>query len=363
METSLYNIHIQAEKCLRFRGAACSRCIDACPVEALSFDSTIVLSKEKCLQCGMCLHSCHTGVFSAKDEWDFLIKSVSGFLSKTSLELICGFHPEPETGISGCENAVKTANCLAALSPSLYIALQAIGMERIFLRLDACAECPAGLQKAKPAIQTIAASHAAILRLVESPLAEMVRRPVQTYKDTAISRRGLFRSLVGQGGEHPFGCQAASSERTRLLRSLEIFFQSNEKDGKSIEGLPFFEMSLTDNCNACMACARCCPSGAIKASITNKNLFKLEFAPGLCLDCKLCVAACRLDAILRTPLKTLANVEASLHRVILEDEVQTCSRCKTPFRAEEKDQTLCPACAFRRDNPFGAIGITKTKGR
>ena len=347
---------------MRFRGAACTRCIDACPVDALSFQFTIIRSPEACRQCGLCLHICPTSAFSAKDEWHSLVNMVSTFPSGQSLELICGFHPKPEPGLPECDTTVKTANCLAALGPSLYITLRGRGIKHIALRLDACAQCPAGLQNALPHIKAIS-TISSIVEPTESLAAETVQREVHTYRDTTFSRRGLFRSLLGKNNDYADGNPPTTSERGRLVHSFETLLKKETPIGEPLDRLPFFQVSIKDSCNACMACARSCPSGAIRVSITGGNHFILEFAPGLCLDCGLCVASCRMESIVREPLKTLSQFQELNFRTILEDDVSTCRRCQTSFRSNDPGQTLCPPCSFRRQNPFGAIGPSPLKGR
>ncbi|MFH0886912.1 MAG: 4Fe-4S binding protein, partial [bacterium] len=58
-------------------------------------------------------------------------------------------------------------------------------------------------------------------------------------------------------------------------------------------------------CNACMACARICPSGAITIAVgqgEDKKRFPQEFQINdtLCMFCGLCVEACNFDAIENT---------------------------------------------------------------
>jgi ferredoxin len=291
-----------------------------------------------------------------------LVNMVSTFPTGQSLELICGFHPNPESGLPGSRNTVRTANCLAALGPSLYIALQGRGVKHISLRLDACAQCPEGLQYALPQIKAIT-TISPIVEPIEEPPAETIQREVHTYRGTAFSRRGLFRSLLGRNSDSADGNPPVTSERGRLVHSLETLLKEGESIGELLDRLPFFQASLKDTCNACMACARSCPSGAIRASISSGNRFKLEFAPGLCLDCKLCVSSCRMESIVREPLRTLSQFQELNFRTILEEDVSTCQRCKTPFRSNDPHQILCPPCTFRRRNPFGAIGSSHLKGR
>lgn len=361
MNTTLYKIQVQAEKCLQFRGASCDRCIAGCPTQALSFKGTIILSHEQCRNCGLCLHQCPSQVFTGHDEWNTLVAMVDGFSNKQSVELVCASHPEPNRGMPDCTHTVQTATCLAALGPSLFLALQAQGVEKIALRLDACRMCPVGLHEAMDQIISNATSSSITHIIQESP-PDSLERTVHTSQRSTMSRRHLFRSLLGKVEANPKEECPSSPERTRLLHSLELLMKGEGHDGVLSQTALFLQTSIRDTCTACMACARSCSSGALRASLEKGKYFTLEFAPGLCYDCKLCISACRQDAIIRTPLAPLSSFEELNFSTLLQDEVKTCTRCKTHFRTGVKGSELCLACAFRRQNPFGAIGSLKKQG-
>lgn len=39
-------------------GGACVGCVEACPVQAIKRDKTVVIDAEKCIDCGACIASC-----------------------------------------------------------------------------------------------------------------------------------------------------------------------------------------------------------------------------------------------------------------------------------------------------------------
>lgn len=361
MNTTLYKIQVQAEKCLRFRGASCDRCIAGCPTQALSFKGTIILSQDQCRHCGLCLHQCPSQVFTSHDEWNALVAITDSFSNKQSVELKCASHPEPNMGMPDCAHTVQTATCLAALGPSLFLALQARGVEKIVLRLDACRTCPVGLHEAKAQIISNATS-SSITHIIDESPSDSLERIVHTSRKSTMSRRRLFGSLVGKVEVNPKEEYSSATERTRFLHSLEQLMKGDRYDGTLSQTALFFQASIRNTCTACMACARSCSSGALRASLEKGKYFTLEFAPGLCYDCNLCISACRQDAIIRTPLSSLSSFEELNFSTLLQDEVKTCTRCKTHFRTGETGSELCPACAFRRQNPFGAIGSPKSQG-
>jgi Fe-S-cluster-containing hydrogenase component 2 len=108
---------------------------------AIQTGKPLRLETDLCASCLTCLPLCPTGAFSANDAVPDLLNCAAHVESR-SLELICQMHPRADTGIAVEAVGVRLRGCLARLGSGTYLALAAVGVEHIAVRLDACAECP-----------------------------------------------------------------------------------------------------------------------------------------------------------------------------------------------------------------------------
>src|SRR5690606_8485937 len=96
-----------------------------------------------------------------------------------AVALLCAAHPPIDRGLRTVDAAIVTEDCLAALGPSAYAALAALGITQIDVYLDACADCPLApacasiartLDKARAALRPwLAANQLATITDVSEP--------------------------------------------------------------------------------------------------------------------------------------------------------------------------------------------------
>ena len=361
-------IRLHADRCVhaRDKSATCDACVRACPVNALHLNGAITLDTEACKVCGACLHVCPTGAFDGEDGISDLLKCVARLEPARVIELACAQHPAPEKGTPDVEAVVRTTGCLAALGPSAYIGLMAMGLQRVSVRLDACAECPIGPARTSIMTTLIEARRLLALygladRVVEIPaVSARKNRPVYTAKNPPLSRRGLFRMFAAEGprqiarvltdnaDQSPI--KSPSFERRRLINALRHLPAAN--DSIALDALPFAHITVNDRCTACGVCARSCPTGALKLITGDDSTYQLSFTSAACIACEACVQLCEPAAIERTAA-TLGEVLSSEAVELRSGMLRSCTKCGVKFAAEP-DHELCPVCEFRRKNPFGS---------
>ena len=107
-----------------------------------------------------------------------------------------------------------------------------------------------------------------------------------------------------------------------------------------------------DGCTAQGQCVQACPQGALQLTHAG-TASTLHVDVSLCDGCRRCIEFCDQRAL---------TVEAPAPwSALLDDEptplatvaTRTCERCRVAFHPEA-DETLCPVCAMRRENPFGS---------
>jgi len=199
-------IRLEADRCLhtRDKSATCDACTRVCPTQAVRLNGSIALNAEACVACGACLPACPTSVFDGKDGVADLLKCVDRVGPGRAIELVCEQHPAPGKGATDADAVVRTAGCLAALGPSAYLSMVALGVQRVCVRLDACSGWPIG--RAKVSISAALAQTRQWLglysltdRIVELHVVDNRKdRRALEAKSTTISRRSLFRLFAAE---------------------------------------------------------------------------------------------------------------------------------------------------------------------
>ncbi len=140
-------ITANAKRCVHAKNKAnnCEICVRDCPVAAITLeDHQIAVDTTLCVQCGLCLHTCPTGVFEGVDGVDKLLDCVKPLPPGRVIEIACPHHPQADTRLTQSQTKIIATRCLAAYGVSTYASLMASGVKKVILRLDACAQCPIG---------------------------------------------------------------------------------------------------------------------------------------------------------------------------------------------------------------------------
>jgi ferredoxin len=336
--------------------ADCDRCVTACPTHAFDLsDGQLTLSADRCVRCGCCVHACPTGAIVGQTESEKLLKRVAQYTDGSHIELACAYRDTPQTMVDPDAAIFIAPRCLAALSVSSYVELANQGITQVILRTDACIHCPIGQlveqihETALAARQLTAAHPTMLIHVIDDLPADA--GPARFIHDTnrrTMSRRGLFQMFthVTEEQETPSPVPEYASniplERQRLLAALDA------RPGAPPAWAP--SLTVEGQCSACEVCARICPTDALVMEM-GRTQFQLKVNPAYCTGCGLCTAACP-EGVLHFDSELIAAVpgEASL-MTLTTGELHGCKRCKTTFSGSSD---LCPACEFRRKNPFGS---------
>jgi ferredoxin len=361
------------------RFSTCQACFDCCPVGAIQAGEPPQFNSEACVTCLACLPVCPVGAFAADDAVPALLNCLSR-LGSASIELLCEVHPDIESGLPGVECGVQVRGCLAGLGAAAYLMALAVGVQRVYPRLEVCADCPVGAL-AGEVQEWVGRAHtlleawgwqerlAPVWSLADALAdAEAVERPCWDADNPPLSRRDLFRLAGRQGSlaaaralmmESREHARVPGRERRRLLSVLPRLAlepvtspPASGMDDTGIRATGFGWASLRAGCTACGVCARACPTGALSFE-DEEQTFTLAFDPRLCIACETCVHVCAPDVLSIDPAPPLASVlEVQEAQVLLQGEFRRCTRCRARF-AVEGDEKLCPVCEFRSKNPFG----------
>ncbi len=146
-------VELLPETCLngRFRPRQCARCVAACPVDAIAVAGAApVVDAGRCIRCGICLHSCPTGVFSQRHAPENPLLFAAAQLGTAPLAVACPLHPAPGRAPAACAAVLVHGRCLAALAPDQLLALSDGGRRTVYLDDSPCAACRARPQLGEP---------------------------------------------------------------------------------------------------------------------------------------------------------------------------------------------------------------------
>jgi len=366
------DIQFTPGKCLHSadRTSTCDNCVAHCPTGAIT-GPPINHNTDRCVKCGLCLHTCPTGAFNGDDSRANLLAHVAALAGRgeaRTLEFVCKYHPAAEEGPADASGVLRLPGCLGALSPSAFVAMAALGVETVSLRLDRCQNCPLG--HAVVGIERAVGQARRLLDALDAPGSVQVitgeesssgwgtRRVIDTSGRPVFSRRGLF---AGQEDESPLATGHAlaadeSAERLGMPRErLRLLLALARLPGEMAEvpaGLGFARVEASADCTACGMCARICPTGALRMLEGDGGAYYLVLRAGACVDCGLCLTYCEPGALHAGSTPTLADLLCAQPVVLAIGSLRKCKKCGARFAGTE-EQKLCPVCEFRRRNPFG----------
>jgi ferredoxin len=365
-------IVLDTKRCLHTQDqySECAACFNICPVQAITVGKLPSLDTELCQSCFACIPACPVGAYRADDDVSDLLNCAT-HIEDQPVELLCGLHPHPETGMDSESIGIKIRGCLAGLGTGAYLTLFPLGLKRILPRIDACRACkwptlsPEISQQAERANQFISAwdKHDVVTCIDE--INAPVERVLWNAKNPPLSRRDLFRMMGRQGQvamARAMENGMASSkrqpgrDRMRLLAAVEHLPSAQAASSICLEGFSLTTLTISESCTACGACAKACPTEALKFQKNEDEMtFSISFSAQNCIGCDLCDHVCMPDAIILNHAPTLEQVFGAKEPVIAEaGPMVRCERCRT-WMAKREGVTLCALCEFRRTHPFGSM--------
>jgi ferredoxin len=370
-------IAVDPDICLhgRDRFTSCSICVDECPVGAIQIAMSVVLDERRCIACGLCVHLCPVGAFRGDTGANNVIRCAARLENTQTLALVCALSAEAGHVSPDIDAVIRTGGCLAALGPSIYVGLLALGSERIVIRLDACKDCVFSLAreainrnilKAQRVLQAWDAADR--LEVLGSSSESEAERPVYDSADLPLSRRRLFRMFMPKEVSAavidaltpddiprptPSGLPA---ERRRLLAALGLLPSPRPLSlcPAPLYGQAFQQIRVVGDCTACGVCVRACPTGALKLIQADEHgHFELEFLSAACTGCSICLDMCP-GALEQGGVPFMAELVAQQWVTIASGELARCQRCGACLAENALHDGLCATCAFRKENPFGS---------
>lgn len=348
---------LRLERCTRYRYrySECSRCADQCPHQALLLnDEGVSIKASSCTGCALCAASCPTTVFHAANlPQAAIVKS-----DAESLAIVC----EP----SELQGDIRVP-CLAAIDVSLLTSLGIKGIKvtlRGSVHCEQCINAPLGGQR----LQAILDAMTNIDALNEEGSYSLPHLDDMT-EDSGLDhrragRRQLFRRWLAIGADvSRSDLQSVTEIPAMAIRSAAHFVPARRRLAEKVlnqlaapitdemSGLTW-DVAYVDvaehDCTGCEACARVCPTGALKVTEEGDD-WKLLSSASQCVGCGVCIEACTANAIALHHGWQLTETPSLILYSLRRHRCQECGRYFVGI-----DSDTCPVCRDDADS-FSAI--------
>lgn len=356
------NISVTTRDCKRsrLRSSDCEQCVQVCPSDAIVLDGGPRILEE-CMDCGLCVASCPTGVFRSSPETDQHL---------TSLLRDLRARPKPSgtegTLVVRCHLAQNkhqhliTVSCLGVISEFTVVIAAALGFREIRLLQGDCSRCrlrtgkllfDRSLEKARMLLDDLGFENL-ILRLEQKWKKDAVTRR-QFLSGTAVRSRICstpYLEHVADSRADPqrTGHRGSDNRCRQDARQILIDLLREEvlHGGGFDRPLSWWKLQIdADRCSACAVCARICPTGAIvEESYPDRQLIGLEVMR--CTNCGLCIEACPDEAIKFGEPVYIGDCLDGKWNQLVKNRLSPCSVCGDPVTPASSGR--CPTCDRRQ---------------
>lgn len=320
-----------ADRCAHARNGvtACTRCIDACPAEAIQgFGEAIQVDPFLCQGGGACATVCPSGAIGyAYPTLGDLIARIRRLLmaffetggSDPVLLLHAGEGPSGELLARHSRLLPVALEEVASAGPEVWLSALAYGARRVILQQPEPAPSSLLDEALKGPLQMVQE----IMQGLGYPGGAVAMGPLETL---------LERADCGMPPIEPARYAAMDDKRTALFMALDHLQQQAGRSRPMVNlsaGAPFGAAFVeAASCTLCMACASVCPGHALQ---DGQGQPLLRFIEANCIQCGLCTRTCPENAIWITPRLLLDPEVRNRPRVLHQDEPFCCITCGKPF--------------------------------
>ena len=323
---------VASERCVavRNRHSSCKKCVQACPVDAVSVGGNEVsLDSGACVACGACTTVCPTEALIPLDPLDGDLAASIAAATEAAEGMAVFACARIAARRLGDPDKHATVPCLARMEESVLLALAARGVQDVVLVDGNCATCKyracvPGIEATVESANTLLATQGSDVRVRRaSACPDEVLAP-DAQKSFAASRRGLFTwaggtaksaaktaaektvaKVLNDAGQkkatlrdrlHMADGALPHFEAKRRMSVLDSMDALGESVVPTLETRLFGSVEIdAEKCSSCFMCTVFCPTGALVKSDEKPEDGTgsyLEFSAADCVQCNLCADAC-----------------------------------------------------------------------
>ena len=307
---------------------ACTRCIDACPADAIkSIGETIEVNAHLCQGGGACATVCPSGAIryaypNPRDSLTRLRKLVSEYLVAGGKDPIVVLVAESDSSALAMlqDNYLPfLVEELASVGLETWLAALAYGAQAVELLAgedlpDRSAEALREQLCTTDEILQAMGYESDVVRLIQhDDLCAEGTPSMPAIKPAGFSGMGGKRQTAYLAVDHLY----AEAETTQPMAKLSV-------------GAPFGKVDVDANaCTLCFSCVAACPGKALQCG--SEGVPQLLFIEGNCLQCGMCTRTCPEDAIGITPRLLFDAEQRRATRKLHEEAPFLCTSCGKPF--------------------------------
>ncbi len=310
---------------------SCRKCVDICPVAALSSENgMVVVDQYRCQGCGACALVCPSGTMQVPGLRRELLSALEPFLhqlgsgDQVSIRVIfhdmnCGEMVPPTRNHNGGRDLFFAVEEVGLIGPDVLLATLAHGAAGVALICDRTKA--ASIREGLAGQMRLGAAIVEGLKLQANSLIFAER--IDDLPDIPVREEAAVAAATGFTLDHD----------KRTLTRLAAGHLLPQKFAREpvIElpvGSPFGTIAVTAACSLCMACVGACPAGALLADGKTPRLVQIE---SRCHQCGACKVACPEKCISLQP-RLLCDIDvAGPLRVLHEADPFKCVVCGETF--------------------------------
>ncbi len=316
---------------------ACTRCIEACPTDAISsIDDLIYVNPNLCQGVGSCATACPTGAIT------YSYPQLSDTLQRLRVMLDAYRKTGGQDPVILFYDAGSGRDALEKIAEQLPENFIPVELEELgSVGMDTWLAC-----------LSYGASAVGLLATRETPARVLYEiKAQQSFAAPILKGMGFTEDyiLLLNDSENPRNLEIPQSMRElpaadipesnnkrKVIRAavdhLYQYAPTQEPYVSLPSGAPFGEVIVdAQRCTLCMSCVWQCPG---KALIAGGNQPQLKFVENDCVQCGLCMSTCPEDAIAPSSRYLYDKTQRQTPRVLYEEQPFLCIECGKAFASQ-----------------------------
>jgi ferredoxin len=321
---------------------ACTRCIDACPAEAISsLEEMIEVDPYLCQGGGVCTAVCPGGALtyaypSMQDTLDQVRTLLQVYRESGGDHPVLAFFAENDQQheVQGeitqqlADNVLPmVVEELASTGLEVWFSALAYGAGRVVL-----VDRGSMAERVRTALQQQIVIAQEILQGMGYPADAIQLQPLSSVEQQAEVSMPVIEAAT---------FSAAGGKRQTFFMAIDHLYAQSQYKKPMVNlaaGAPFGAATVdAERCTLCLSCVSACPGKALQSG---HDAPQIHFIESNCLQCGICTRTCPEDAIWISPRLLFEREARSTARLLYEEEPFCCVACGKPFASRSMIENM-----------------------